>query len=215
MLTFAIGDVHGCFSRLIELLANCRSYAASRQYRLVFLGDYIDRGPDSRSVVESLIQLQSQQQNVVYLLGNHEELCIRSIDDPVANAQWLNNGGIETLDSYSQTGGMQLLEQHVRWLEQLPLQFDDGMRLFVHAGVDVSKPLGEQSKRELLWMREPFLSFRGKLDRVIVHGHTPVKNGPEVHPNRVNLDTGAVYGGPLTAGIFVDSGALPIGFLTA
>jgi len=110
---------------------------------------------------------------------------------------------------------MRLLDQHTRWLSQLPLQFDDGLRFFVHAGVDVSKPLNEQSKEDLLWIREPFLSFEGELERLIVHGHTPVKNGPEVRLNRVNLDTGAVYDRLLTAGIFDHVQRLPIGFLSA
>ena len=215
MLTFAIGDIHGCHDKLVRILAECETYVGSARHRLVFLGDYIDRGENSRAVLELLIQLESRRGDVICLAGNHEEMLIRSVEDPFANTKWLSNGGVETLESYSEVGGMRLLDQHTRWLSQLPLQFDDGLRFFVHAGVDVSKPLNEQSKEDLLWIREPFLSFEGELERLIVHGHTPVKNGPEVRLNRVNLDTGAVYDRSLTAGIFDHVQRLPIGFLSA
>jgi serine/threonine protein phosphatase 1 len=215
MLTFAVGDIHGCYEKLVSILAKCESYAESGRYRLVFLGDYIDRGKDSRAVLELLIELQASRADVVCLAGNHEDLLVRSLEDPLANAEWLNHGGIETLDSYSSTGGMWLLHQHTNWIHSLPQQFDDGLRYFVHAGVDVSKRLCEQSKEDLLWMREPFLSFEGQLERLIVHGHTPAKDGPEMRPHRINLDTGAVYGGSLTAAIFDEEQALPLGFLSA
>ena len=217
MLTFAIGDIHGHYDKLYRLLVKCKAYAGSAKYRLVFLGDYIDRGEDSRSVLELLKELhqgQSGQMDVICLLGNHEEMLITSFDDPVISREWLKNGGIETLDSYSDVGGMRLLEQHAAWLGGLPIQFDDGLRLFVHAGVNPSTPLDAQTRSDLLWIREPFLSFEGKLDRLIVHGHTPARSGPEVRPHRVNLDTGAVYGGSLTSGIFNCYQAMPLGFLS-
>ena len=218
MLTFAIGDIHGCYDKLVRILAKCEVYAGPQSHRFVFLGDYIDRGEESRAVVDLLMHFQKEppgDREVICLAGNHEEMLIRSVDDPFVNAQWLENGGIETLESYSHVGGMRLLEHHARWLSQLPLQFDDGLRLYVHAGVDGSKPLDEQSREDLLWIREPFLSLEGKLERLIVHGHTPLKNGPEVRPNRVNLDTGAVYGRSLTAGIFNHVQPMPLGFLSA
>src|SRR5689334_8831824 len=214
MLTFAVGDIHGCYNKLLAILAKCEAYAGSARYRLIFLGDYIDRGPNSRSVVELLIQLQSTWADVVCLAGNHEQMLVRSIEDPVANAQWLNNGGDETLDSYSEVGGMLLLQNHASLTSRLPHKFDDGLRLFVHAGVDVSKSLDDQSTEDLLWMREPFLSYNGTLDRLIVHGHTPTRDGPEVLAHRINVDTGAVYGGALTAAIFNDIQALPLAFLS-
>ena len=103
---------------------------------------------------------------------------------------------------------------HVAWLRARPLSWDDGRRFFVHAGIDPARPLAEQRERDLIWIRERFLRDRRDHGRLIVHGHTPAADGmPEVRPNRVNLDTGAVYGGPLTAAVFSDASTEPEAFL--
>lgn len=216
MLTFAVGGIHGCHRKLVGLLERCRSYSAGVSYRVVFLGDYVDRGPASRAVLDTLMSLQESQgdASVVVLLGNHEELLLRAFIDPSAKDQWLANGGVETLESYSGRDGEEAFVRHAEWLKSLPLSFDDGLRFFVHAGIDPTRPLNNQSQHDLLWIREPFLNFDGPFERLIVHGHTPVRTGPEIKHNRVNVDTGAVFSGQLTAAVFRQDQRKPLEFLT-
>ena len=129
---------------------------------------------------------------------------------------WLAQGGLATLKSYGVAEPRELPRAHVDWLRALPLRYDDGRRFFVHAGVNPATPLETQDDFDLLWIREPFLSHRGDYGRLIVHGHTPLVDGvPDLRGNRLNLDTGAVFGGPLTAAVFDDAQTEPIGFLQA
>ncbi len=222
-VTFAIGDIHGCLDKLERLLAGCDSYVAKNARtggdggaRFVFLGDYIDRGPDSCGVVEHLIQRQraAAPGAVVCLRGNHEQLAVDAHADPAAEPLWQKNSALATQRSYPDG---RILPAHLAWLRALPYCHDDGLRFFVHAGVDLAIPLAQQPEEVMLWMREPFLSHCDAIDcgRFIVHGHTPQKSGkPDLRRRRVNLDTAAVLGGPLTAAVFDDSRAEPLGFLT-
>jgi serine/threonine protein phosphatase 1 len=215
MLTYAIGDVHGCLTKLLRLLERCLHDSAGRPHRFVFVGDYIDRGPDSSGVIETLTELQDERPgDVVCLRGNHEALMLQALDtgDPVL---WFMNGAAETLASYGIENPSALPPQHVAWIAALPTWFDDGQRHFVHAGVNPSLPLDRQSDHDRLWIREPFLSSTRDFGRLVVHGHTPVRTGtPDLRPNRLNIDTGAVYGGPLTAAVFIDAAREPAAFLT-
>lgn len=217
LLTFAIGDIHGCLDKLERLAAACEAHAGGRPARYVFLGDYIDRGPDSRGVVEWLMRRQqAQPAAVVCLRGNHEQMAIMAHADERAMALWLQNSGATTQRNYPETNG-RIEEAHLAWLAGLPFCHDDGLRFFVHAGIDLSVPLKEQDGEVMLWMREPFLSDCDEVDpgRFIVHGHTPLRTGlPDLRRHRLNLDTAAVLGGPLTAAAFDDSHAEPLGFLT-
>jgi serine/threonine protein phosphatase 1 len=216
-LTFAIGDIHGCLDKLQRLVGACEAYAAGRPARWVFLGDYIDRGPHSREVVELLLRRQQAQPDaVVCLKGNHEQLAIAAHDSDSAVPLWLANSGATTLRSYGRSGG-RIAEPHLAWLRALPLCHDDGLRFYVHAGVDLTVPLERQSEETMLWMREPFLTDCDHVDcgRFIVHGHTPLRGGaPDLRKRRLNLDTAAVLGGPLTAAAFDDSRPAPLRFLT-
>jgi len=215
-ITFAIGDIHGCLHKLKRLMRVCEDYAGARPARYVFLGDYLDRGPHSRGVVAFLMRRQQDAQPgaVVCLMGNHEELAIRAQDRNDAVDIWLKNGGGRTRASYWRSGG-RITPHHLAWLRALPLFYDDGLRFFVHAGVDPDVSLDRQRDEVMLWIRDPFLSASGRIgNRFIVHGHTPLGHNPELTAHRVNLDTGAVIGGPLTAAIFDDAHAAPIGFLT-
>jgi serine/threonine protein phosphatase 1 len=216
-ITFAIGDVHGCRDKLERLLAACEAQAAGRPARYVLLGDYIDRGPDSRGVIELLMRRQQAQPGtIVCLRGNHEQMAIAAQADARAMPLWLVNSGASTQRNYPETGG-RIADAHLAWLAALPFCHDDGLRFFVHAGVDLSLPLAAQDGEVMLWMREPFLSHCDEVDmgRFIVHGHTPVRDGrPDLRRRRLNLDTAAVLGGPLTAAAFDDSRAEPLGFLT-
>jgi diadenosine tetraphosphatase ApaH/serine/threonine PP2A family protein phosphatase len=215
-LVYAIGDIHGSLRKLRDLLARCQRHADGRVASFVFLGDYIDRGPDSCGVIELLMQMQSRlKERVIALKGNHEAFAVDVIDGKAEAAIWLREGGDATLRSYGVRTARELPREHIGWMRSLPLRHDDGRRFFVHGGIDPEKPLDAQSGHDLMWMREPFLSDPREHGRLIVHGHTPQPDGiPDLRSNRLNLDTGAVFGGPLTAAAFAAERD-PIGFLQA
>jgi len=217
LLTFAIGDIHGSLSKLRDLVARCVQYAGGRDSTLVFLGDYLDRGPDSAGVIRYVTGLQSQPRGkVIALRGNHESIALGVIDGAIPPDYWNMQGGAATLASYGVAQAGDLPAADIDWLRALPVSYDDGRRFFVHAGIDPLKPYTEQDERDLIWIREPFLSDRRDYGRLIVHGHTPSENGrPELRSNRVNVDTGAVFGGPLTAAVFDDATVAPVDFLRA
>lgn len=214
MHSFVVGDIHGCLGSLTRLLEKCGRFAAGRPARFIFLGDYIDRGPDSAGVVELIMAMQAAEPDkVIALAGNHEDF-LQRLDRPADIALWLDNGGDETLASYDAASVADLPADHLIWLRNLPTHFDDGLRFFVHAGIRPDVPLDRQTPSDLLWIREPFLSSTAAFGRLIVHGHTPTKTSlPEVRSNRINIDTGAVYGGPLTAAVFIQAAPTPVTFL--
>ena len=214
--TYAIGDIHGCLNKLLDLVKRCQLDGGKQPAKFVFLGDYIDRGADSRGVVEFLINLQSQQPDlIVCLAGNHEELALAALYAGEYE-NWLRNGGDETLRSYGIGSVADLPPHHIGWLSTLVDQHDDGRRLFVHAGINPLRPLDQQDDHDLRWIREPFLSDDRDYGRLIVHGHTPLQTGiPDQRHNRLNLDTGAVFGRPLTAAVFTNEITAPLRFLQA
>lgn len=216
-LTYAVGDIHGCLDKLRSLMLRCEKHAAGRAMSFVFVGDYIDRGPQSCGVIDCLIDLKMRHgESVVTLMGNHEAMALAAIDGNGPTRMWLAQGGLATLESYGIAEPRELSPAHVDWLRALPLSYDDGRRFFVHAGVNPAAPLDAQDDFDLLWIREPFLSHGGDYGRLIVHGHTPLADGvPDLRGNRLNLDTGAVFGGPLTAAVFDDAQTESIGFLQA
>lgn len=216
-LTYAIGDIHGALHKLETLVARCREHAGGRAMTFVLLGDYIDRGPQSSGVIGYLIGLRDENpENVVTLMGNHEAMLLSIIDGTFAPEDWLWQGGTQTLQSYGVEDARQLPREHVDWLRALRLSYDDGRRFFVHAGVDPGRPLDAQNAHDLMWIREPFLSYGGDYGRLIVHGHTPIAAGvPELRNNRLALDTGAGYGRPLTAAVFSDEQTAPLTFIAA
>jgi serine/threonine protein phosphatase 1 len=213
--TYATGDIHGSLDKLRALVARCERDAGGEPMRLVFIGDYIDRGPDSRGVVDYIKGLQTRLgTNVVALKGNHEELALAAFDSRDRLAHWLLNGGDTTLQSYGIARVQELPADDVAWLRALRLRFDDGQRLFVHAGINPARPFEDQDPHDLLWIREPFLLDERDHGRLIVHGHTPLRTGtPDLRANRLNIDTAAVFGGPLTAAVFVADQRDPIGFI--
>ncbi len=215
-LTYAIGDVHGCFDQLVRLLGRCRLHCGARPMRLVLVGDYIDRGPQSRRVVELLIETQrAAPDHVICLRGNHEAMVLAAATEAGdMEALWAVNGAAATLRSYGVAQASELPAEHLDWFRTLPLAYDDGRRYFVHAGVDPRVPLAHQREHDQLWIREPFLRHQGDYGRLIVHGHTPIETGePDLHANRLNIDTGAVFGGPLTAAVFDEVQTAPVAFL--
>jgi serine/threonine protein phosphatase 1 len=209
-LTFAIGDVHGCFAKLDNLVRRCVEYAGSRPHRFVLLGDYIDRGPESRPVIRKLRRLVEQRpDDFICLKGNHEDMLLSAVDEPFDASLWINNGGDTTLASYGVEMPAELPADDIAWIRGLPLCHDDGLRFFVHAGIDPTVPLDRQDGSTMLWTRERY-SDEFDPGRFIVHGHTPLRSHhPNLRPHRINLDTGAVFGGPLSAAAFTDHGAAP------
>ena len=217
-ITFAIGDIHGCFDRLQSLLAACEGVGARRRSRFLFIGDYIDRGPDSKHVLDFLIRRQiNQGGRFICLRGNHEEMLIRAADKDRSDRDlmtWWGNGGEKTLESYGVDDPGDLPPKHLDWIRSLPLQESDPHRLFVHAGIRPGVALTSQSAEDLLWIREPFLSSEEDHGVLVVHGHTPTRSRkPDLRSNRLNIDTGACFGGPLTAAAFSDRGSAPLFFV--
>lgn len=207
---YAIGDVHGCIDRLAALHEQIADDLASRPVEhttLVHLGDYVDRGTDSAQVVDWLINKPPVPADVVInLMGNHEHMMLAAIAgaDRDAPGLWLSNGGADSLLSWgiprtvppAQWAG-RMPVQHLMFLRDLAINHRIGPYLFVHAGLQPGVPLEQQSKHDMLWIREPFLTSKADHGVVVVHGHTP-KREPIVLPNRIAIDTGAVLGGALT-----------------
>jgi len=206
-LVFAIGDIHGRRDLFEAALRAIADYGADEHKTAVFLGDYVDRGPDSAGVVSRLMRLAGP--GFICLKGNHEAMMVEALG--VERAQrlsfWLSNGGAETLDSYG--GATSVPFEQVQWLDRLPLWWADPHRYYVHAGVEPGLAMEHQDDRALLWIRDRFLAAPAEdLPRHIVHGHTPRWAGkpdaalPELLPQRTNLDTGAWMTGVLSVGVF-------------
>ncbi len=211
--TYAIGDIHGCADLLIALLAAIRAaHPADRRCRLIFLGDLVDRGPDSAKAAAMVHALQAQAPAVECLRGNHEQMMIdwlRAGDD-----LWLVNGGLGTIRSFGvEAGGEEAFTAAVAWMESLATWREDAKHIYVHAGLRPGRPYDRQSDQDRLWIREGFLDVEHDFGKHVVHGHTPRLGGPERRRFRTNIDTGAVYGGALTAAILDDESPAPIGFL--
>jgi serine/threonine protein phosphatase 1 len=192
---YAIGDVHGRFDLLTLALDEIGDLEA-QDARLVMLGDYVDRGPQSREVVAELMR-RSAGGRVVCLRGNHEEMMVANLDAPDAESPWLLNGGAATLASY----GGRVPPEHLAWLRSLPIRYESEHQFFVHAGVRPGVPLTEQRPEEMVWIRRLFLDSDADFGKHVVHGHTPAQ-APELKANRSNLDTGAFQSGTLTVGVF-------------
>ncbi len=207
---YAIGDIHGRADLVVELLEGIRAHEGRRpkvaETRLVFLGDYIDRGPASRQVIETLLTGIPEGMRAITLKGNHEDMLLKSLISPAGLDLWCSNGGEATLRSYgihrsSVMGGdiVEALGPHRRFFDDLALTHEVGDYLFVHAGVRPGVALGAQRPNDLMWIRYDFLDHRGDFGRFIVHGHTPTTGAPDVRPNRICIDTGAWMTGALTA----------------
>lgn len=209
----AIGDIHGRADLLNKLLKRLDKKLEGRVRQTVFLGDYVDRGKESRDVLNMLLAYQDRYPETVFLKGNHEQAMLDFLADPHENVPWLEWGGEETLASYGVDTGLPrdlevmqaqlaelLPESHFQFLMNLSLRWEAGPYVFVHAGLDPERAIEDQDETDLLWIREPFLdkgegAFPGK---VVVHGHTPSKKLENLSW-RINVDTGAYWTGKLTA----------------
>jgi serine/threonine protein phosphatase 1 len=209
---YAIGDVHGCSGRLRALHHAIAADLAARPVadpQVIHLGDYVDRGPDSAGVVEMLLQpfptvADGPGPMVVNLMGNHEEMMLSGLADGDMAIHWLANGGDASLESWgvslrtrSREWAAAVPTRHLDFMRALPLMHAAGGYVFVHAGLRPNVPIARQSRLDMLWIREPFLSFTGDMPAVVVHGHTPSAE-PVVRPQRIGIDTGAFMGGALT-----------------
>lgn len=217
-LVYAVGDVHGRADLLARLLTQIQADAIGETVatkRLVFLGDYVDRGAESAGVVEMLLTQIPVGFTADFLKGNHEGLLLDFLAEAWRLEHWRRNGGEATMLSYGVDidtlhdlgGGSETWQQafasalpdaHRRFFETLKLSQTYGDYLFVHAGVMPGVPLDGQDEQDLIWIREPFLDWEEPFGRVVVHGHTPVPM-PEIRSNRIDIDTGAVFTGRLTA----------------
>lgn len=220
---YAVGDIHGCARQLADLHETIAEDLARRPVAsalLLHIGDYVDRGPDTAGVLGRLIAGPPVAgADVINILGNHDDTMWHALSgDRAAATDWLFAGGKPALESYGvdpesprESWRESVPASHLDFLAGLPLRHQEGGYLFVHAGVRPGVPLEQQSREDMLRIRQPFLYTERDLGAVVVHGHTPVKE-PQVRHNRIAIDTGAVFGGLMTCVVLE---AETIGFLTA
>lgn len=226
MRIYAIGDIHGQLGMLRTAharIAEDRARVEDPAAPVVHLGDLVDRGPDSSGVIDYLLDGLDAGNRWIVLSGNHDQMFLDHLDAAQGNASGANGGlswldarigGRETLASYGIGTGFltgrgkvmretqeKVPEDHHRFLRRLPLWHETRELLFVHAGIRPGLPLSEQSPQDLVWIRGEFLNDTRVHPWLIVHGHTPIDTATH-YGNRVNLDTGAGYGAPLTAAVF-------------
>ena len=200
--TYVIPDIHGRDDLLGKALAHIVAHADGKAGIIVAIGDYVDRGPQSKEVIDRL-SAGIGGWRLVALKGNHDVLMVQGLRDPAKLNWWLERGGEAALASY---GGdpADVPEAHIAWLDQLPLMHVDAHRLYVHAGVDPALTLDQQTEATLLWKRYPE-GYEGGLGELhVVHGHDNDPDGPLLYPGRTNLDTLAWRTGRLTVGVFDD-----------
>ncbi len=217
MRLYAVGDIHGRLDLLTRLLAMIEEDAAShvlKDKKLIFLGDYIDRGVNSRGVLQRMTEPFSNGLSPVFLRGNHDDRLLSFLDGDLDVAPaWLQLGGAATLASYGvnpfssgKGEGFEKLyaalvkvfpPEHKAFLERTELSVTYGDYYFVHAGVKPGIKLDQQRPEDQMWIRGEFLDYPKGLGKMIIHGHT-ISNDPDIRPNRIGLDTGAFATGRLT-----------------
>ena len=195
---FAIGDIHGRFDKLCTLMEKIDIDFSTDT--LVFLGDYIDRGAQSFEVVDHLIELNKQHPGTIFLKGNHEEMFEKYISG-ADRLTYLVNGGQQTLDSYMgrsrQPDEPLIPREHLDFFKSLRLYYETESYIFVHAGMKQKVALEDQKPEDLLWIRRKFIDTKHDFGKMVVFGHTPLHE-PLLMPNKIGIDTGAVYGNKLT-----------------
>ncbi|MBI4633430.1 MAG: serine/threonine protein phosphatase [Deltaproteobacteria bacterium] len=197
---FAIGDVHGCIAKLQDLVSALPF--DTEQDTLLFLGDYIDRGPDSKGVIDYLLDLRRKIGNVVFLSGNHEQMFLNYYRRNEGKQLFLMNGGESTIISYGRAGlkdgrKMNVPESHLEFFDSLRTSYETDRYIFVHAGLKPGIPWEMQTPEDMLWIRHEFIGSTADFGKTVVFGHTSLDE-PLVGKNKIGIDTGAVYGGKLT-----------------
>lgn len=220
MRVYAIGDIHGQLDMLLaahERIKADRQRTGDTDAPIIHLGDLTDRGPDSRGVIQHLIDGMARGEPWLTVKGNHDRMFTEFLNDPTyqdpilnPKLNWLHPrlGGIETLASYGVNADSphdEILravpDSHRQFLQDMPLMHRFGDVAFVHAGIRPNISLTDQIEDDLLWIRKPFHSVTKPFEALIVHGHTPVDTATH-YGNRIDLDTGAGFGKPLTAAVF-------------
>ena len=197
---FAIGDIHGCNNELRRLLSLIDPDPLND--KIVFLGDYIDRGPDSRGVIDTILDFKKAFPDTICLRGNHEDMFLDSYLNENHVELYLFNRGASTLRSYgvslSDFPAVKFLsEEHLTFFTNLPLYYETDDYIFVHAGLRPKVSLEKQSPEDLLWIRNEFINSRQDFGKKVIFGHTPLSE-PLFETNKIGIDTGAAYGGCLT-----------------
>jgi serine/threonine protein phosphatase 1 len=215
---YAVGDIHGRLDLMTALLekiwADADALPANTSKTLIFLGDYVDRGPQSKQVIDYLIALNKPGWDIIKLAGNHEYSVLEFLRNPEVYASWRVYGGMETLLSYDvrpvmttdqkeiariqQEFAAKLPLEHLRFLSDLPYSYSVGDYFFAHAGARPGLALDKQSAEDLLWIRDEFLQSDQWFEKVVVHGHTPTER-PAIRTNRIGIDTGAYATNRLTS----------------
>jgi serine/threonine protein phosphatase 1 len=207
--TYAVPDLHGRYDLLCAAIDKITHDSQGHIAQVVTLGDYVDRGPNSRQIIETLISWSSSELKLVAIKGNHEAMmwaCCKNLSEM---SWWMGNGGDQTILSYCQSaaglGDVSCIPAaHLDWIASLPLMHVDQHRIYVHAGVDPAVALHQQSEQTLLWKRYPKMFSKGFGSRHVVHGHDANSDGPIVTKGRTNLDTLAWKTGRLVVGVFDD-----------
>jgi serine/threonine protein phosphatase 1 len=210
---YAIGDIHGCVDELTAMLS---SIAPVRGDTVVFVGDYIDRGPAARDVIEVLLELRRGAAEYVFLKGNHEDMMLSFLGLPGHYGDsFLFNGGAPTLESYGVAEGEPAVElipaSHMDFLKALATSYLHPPYLFVHAGISPLRQLEEQSVEDMLWIRQEFIFNPHQLGATVVFGHTPMRAVMVDLPYKLGIDTGLVYGGKLTCVEFTEGVLYQVG----
>jgi len=201
MAVFAIGDIHGCVATLDVLLERL---APSKDDHLVIIGDYVDRGPDSKAVIDRLLELEEAAEagagpRCTFLRGNHDQMMLDYVDypgDQDVYELWSINGGLSTLNSYAVDGRLVLPDAHIGFLRRTEIVYEEDDFVFVHAGFDPRKSIAENldpvDPQVALWTRAHLKANLKKWEKPVVCGHTPMRK-PLNDPKLINIDTGAVY----------------------
>jgi serine/threonine protein phosphatase 1 len=199
---FAIGDIHGCPDELEAILKAIAPVAGDT---VVFVGDYVDRGPSARDVIELAIQVEKSGAEGVFLKGNHEVMMLSYLGMPGNFGEsFLFNGGVATLESYGvreddlAEAVHHIPAPHLQFYNRLAISYLRPPYLFVHAGIMPTRQLEEQQTEDMLWIRQEFIFNPHRIDATVVFGHTPMRGVMIDLPYKLGIDTGLVYGGKLT-----------------
>ena len=210
MKTFVIGDIHGCFDHLQKLLEVINPDL--KKDRLIMLGDYIDRGPNSYLTLKKVINLQKEfgDHHVVLLRGNHEQMALDYISNPNYRSNWHCNGGDSTLADFQKHGDD--IASYEGFLQRLPCYFEDEHFVYVHGGIRQGIRLSQQKASDLLWIRDEFFLNPSSETKPVIFGHTPTRTitgawKPFIQQNRIGIDTGCIYGGFLSA-VVIEEGVI-------